>query len=87
VPITFFTAKENTSFVLKQVDSYVRIVGEPKLPSSFLQVVIFLVLSIPNYSFGMFYVDSLCPDNMLGVGGIWNSRWKTFGFLYYWEIV
>jgi hypothetical protein len=51
VPITFFTTKENTSFVLKQVDSYLRIVGEPKLPSSFLQVVIFLVLSIQNYSF------------------------------------
>ncbi|PWZ30268.1 AP-4 complex subunit epsilon [Zea mays] len=40
------------------VDSYLRIVGEPKLPSSFLQVVVFLVLSIPDYSFGILYVDS-----------------------------
>lgn len=44
--------------MLKQVDSYLRIVGEPKLPSSFLQVVVFLVLSIPDYSFGILYVDS-----------------------------
>jgi AP-4 complex subunit epsilon-1 len=36
------------------VDSYLRIVGEPKLPSSFLQVVInefSIAIRVPNYSF------------------------------------
>jgi len=36
------------------VDSYLRIVGEPKLPSSFLQVVINLfsiAIHVPNCSF------------------------------------
>ena len=63
---------------LKQVDSYLRILGEPKLPSSFLQVVMCCVFSfLPKGEFWGQFIQFHCTFR--SYAGFWVNTGHQIG--------